>query len=172
MNLKRGEHGSTHIVVVVILVVVIVGLLGFVFWKNFAGGSETKQQTTTQPKANTKDPAFASELTIHEWGISGSYDQTALGTLTYTINGNALTFSSPKINALLPCAGIDESSWRIVKTTPEEAKTVGAPLTPWSKVGDNYYEQIYPQNGCENKTSEVKAINKAYSDLFDSLKSD
>lgn len=170
MNIRGSERGSTHIIVIAVLIIAIVGLLGFVFWKNFIDKPETKQQTTTKSQTKSTNVSQSGKLAIKEWGLSGSYDESTLGTLTYTITRGALTFSSPKVNALLPCDGIDDSSWKFLRITPEEMTTMGAPLTPWTKIGDNYYERVYPQTGCDAKASELSAIDKAYSDLFASLK--
>lgn len=171
MHTRSNEHGSTHIALVSIVVIVIIGLLGFIFWKNFLDKPAPRQQTSTQTQTKSEKPTTNTELAIPEWSLSGYYDEKTLGSLTYTVEGESLTFSSPRVNELVPCEGIDGSSWKLLRITPEAMATMGVPLTPWTKIGDNYYERVYPQAGCESEAATISAVDKAYANLFATLKS-
>lgn len=43
----QKENGSAHAIVIVILILVIIGILGFVFWKNFLDKKSTVTKTNT-----------------------------------------------------------------------------------------------------------------------------
>jgi len=171
MKFQIKEQGSTaHIAIVVILVAALLGALGFIFWQNFVNKTSQDSSTNTSATSSNTDSSTAS-IDISEWGLKGTYDKDVLGTLSYSVAGNDLTFSSPKVNSdILPCTGLSSSSWGITKAQAGDKDASGVDVADsWTKRGGAYYSRVYPQAGCEDKTSQVTSIDNAYKDLFTSL---
>jgi len=169
MKSQNKESGSiVHIVVIVILIIAVLGLLGFVFWQNFVNKPvASSTETTTTSTTTQTTPSIA----ISEWNLKGTYNQDKLGTLSYEISGNKLTFSSSVVEGdILPCAGLSASSWGIARAQAGDKDQFGADVAnSWTKIGDAYYNRLYPQSGCEDKTSQASSVDEAYRSLFGSL---
>jgi hypothetical protein len=172
MKSHTNEQGSAaHIVIITVLVVAVLGLLGFVFWQNFIK-EEAPQQTATQTTTTVEKVVQAEpSIEITEWGLKAEYDKEVLGALSYIITGDTLTFSSSSVNNdVLPCAGLSSSSWGISRAQAGEKDIYGVDVAEsWEKIGDSYYNRVYPSGGCEDKVEEITAIDTEYKALFNSL---
>ena len=67
MKKLKNQTGSAHVVIIIILIAAVLGLLGFVFWQNFAkpkdnAASSAATSTTAKTTAPTTDP-YATWLT-------------------------------------------------------------------------------------------------------------
>lgn len=78
------QTGSAHVVISIILVTVILGILGFLFWKNFVNDDSSKKQESaeqvqTQPAVeddSVKPEKLTESYTMPKEGLSFSYPKT------------------------------------------------------------------------------------------------
>jgi len=77
MNTKQQQGSGHELILVIIGVVVIIGVLGFIFWKNYMGNHDahttTQTQTQTKPTNNTSNLTESASLTLEGRTISVKY---------------------------------------------------------------------------------------------------
>jgi Tfp pilus assembly protein PilE len=120
MKSRNIQKGSTfHIVIIVILVAAVLGLLGFVFWQNFMNKKDAQTKTSSTSVTKTSQTSSANpsaantELTIPEWSVKGTYQNTSanLVGLTYVFER-----IDPTTNKTIDTTS-DKAQWLIL-TTP------------------------------------------------------
>lgn len=141
--------------IIVILIVLLVATIGYLLWQKFMNNASNS----------------SSAINIPEWSLKGEYDKDTLGDLSYTITDNQLDFTSTKVNSdIIPCEGIEKTSWGIYKVPAEEKEALGDDIPEnWVEINGGYYRRIYPETGCENKFDQVQLIEDAFRSLFDTL---
>lgn len=130
-----------------------------------ADEEESSTDTTDEDESSTEpDKTFpdSSYMLVEQWGVKGPLDFDALGSVSYSINGEVLTLRSTELDQILPtpCEGVGAESWGVRRSTTEVTD---------KKIGDYYYAQIYPSAGCSVKKSQLDPINSAFRDFYDYL---
>jgi len=165
MKSTYSERGSAHLVLIIVLVIAVLGLLGFVFWQNFANQpaeqSETNQSVTNEStNEDAPDPAasFDTPLAVDEWGVVG--DVGNIGAVSYAISNSEGTSGSLVLSVEgLDCGQSANGPGSILRlsatqlypsafesSTAEEVYTSSSEGS--TQIGDYYYFYIAPNAVC------------------------
>ena len=181
MSIQKYQRGdAVTITIITILVVAVIGLLGFIFWQNFVGSSNSDEETVANQSGSNNEQT---ELKISEWSVKGIYTKNSQMAVTYDIESGIVTFDTASIPA--DCKGGGYVGW-ITRLTGSQSMEwdgpsvsevyaeIGGDTEALKRVGDHYYVYHGPQSVCrmdEQDPAEVAAryVRDTTGDIMESL---
>lgn len=148
--MKRNyQRGSAHVFVVAVLVLIILGLVGWIFWKNYfnkpsdtAASSNTsvqKSKEIAQTKTFNDAAAGVSFAYPSDWSVS---PMTKDGSLKVTVNDSSNKPVAYLETKLMGLGGAGSTSYTTFSTKPL-SNVVGNNCALVSKVSDSSYQLYY-----------------------------
>jgi hypothetical protein len=192
--MNKQQAGSIHVVISIVVVTILIGVIGYLFWANFADKSvsdHTKSTSTTSSTSSIINDAVSSDsLKFSEWNVEiplgsndiivGSYHDN-----TITKDGYGYDVSAAD-NTIKGCYDGTSSAvplgtiFRFKADSNEPYYGLKSDTTTWKEVtkvnkkavilGDNVYYYQTPMQACgDSSTTEGLRANNAQEALTEKL---